>query len=262
MVDSKFPDAIISVVLPTYNESESIGMLLESFSKTKLREKAKLIIVDDSPSLSTAVAASEGLLKNGLSGEVMHRTYGGGLVSAISYGLENSESSYVGWMDADGSMPPRVMEKMLEKCLEEGWDIVVASRFAPGGKRKPLRYSWRNSKGAAVSSRDSSLGILLSWLINFFARRLLGSEIRDYTSGFIVARRSAILRHRLRGSYGEYCISLLHEAKLGGARITEFPYDNLPRLQGESKTADSLWGYLVRGIPYVLEVIDLRLKRR
>jgi len=83
--------------------------------------------------------------------------------------------------------------------------------------------------------------------------------VRDYTSGFIAARRPVFDLISLRGDYGEYCIDLLYRAQRLGLRIVEIPYDCVPRQTGESKTATSAWGYVRRGTRYVTTVLRLRL---
>jgi dolichol-phosphate mannosyltransferase len=86
----------------------------------------------------------------------------------------------------------------------------------------------------------------------------LGFTIRDYTSGFIAAKREVFDQITLKGDYGEYCIDLLHRARKKGFKIQEIPYCLVPRKSGESKTATRVWDYFRRGIKYVILVLRLR----
>jgi len=86
-------------------------------------------------------------------------------------------------------------------------------------------------------------------------------SIKDYTSGFILARKEVFDLIDLRGDYGEYCIDLLYRTKRAGYTIRELPYICVPREAGESKTATNIKGYLVRGVNYVKTLVRLRLGR-
>jgi dolichol-phosphate mannosyltransferase len=98
----------------------------------------------------------------------------------------------------------------------------------------------------------------LSWIINRFARLMLGDGVTDYTSGFIAGRAEIFRTLRLRGDYGEYCIDLLGRAAQQGFRLVEAPYVCVPRTQGESKTGANLWDYLVKGRKYVATIWQVR----
>ncbi len=97
--------------------------------------------------------------------------------------------------------------------------------------------------------------------INTFASILLGWGVRDYTSGFVAARRSVFEKIHLRGDYGEYCIDLLGRAQRLGFRVEEVPYVCGSRLHGESKTGANVRDYLRRGWKYVVTVVKLAMTR-
>jgi dolichol-phosphate mannosyltransferase len=97
--------------------------------------------------------------------------------------------------------------------------------------------------------------------MNRFATLLLGSQVSDYTSGFIAARAKVFGRIRLRGDYGEYCIDFLARAIRYGYRLREVPYVCVPRTAGESKTGANLLDYLQKGRKYVRTVVDLAAGR-
>jgi dolichol-phosphate mannosyltransferase len=120
--------------------------------------------------------------------------------------------------------------------------LAIGSRYVKGGR----------------DVGHSFAGRAFSWTINFCTALLLGFAIRDYTSGFIAAKREVFDQITLRGDYGEYCIDLLHRARKKGFKIREIPYYFVPRKSGESKTATRMWGYFRRGIKYVILVLRLR----
>jgi dolichol-phosphate mannosyltransferase len=163
-----------------------------------------------------------------------------GLTSALMDGIRSSRGEVVAWMDCDLSMPPEVLPSLLEATGEV--DLAVGSRYVHGG----------------ADVGHSAVGRLFSRTINLFASLFLGWGVRDYTSGFLAVRREVFDHIALRGDYGEYCIDLLARAQRLGYTIREVPYRCVPRLRGESKTAENVFGYITRGWKYVVTVLRLR----
>ncbi|MBI3733006.1 MAG: polyprenol monophosphomannose synthase, partial [Chloroflexi bacterium] len=98
-------------------------------------------------------------------------------------------------------------------------------------------------------------------VINLAAKILLGGPVRDYTTGFVAARRSVLEQIALRGDYGEYCIDFLVRAVRRGFRVVEVGYICAPRASGESKTAPSFTGFIRRGRKYVTTILRLAVSR-
>jgi dolichol-phosphate mannosyltransferase len=141
-------------------------------------------------------------------------------------------------------MPPEVIPRLLER-LENGADIAIGSRYVTGG----------SDPGHSLLARAFSV------TINTAASTLLGRGVRDYTSGFVAARRGVFDRIRLRGDYGEYCIDLLARAQMLGMRVDEVPYVCGARFAGESKTGENAADYVRRGRKYVATVLALAEQR-
>ena len=97
----------------------------------------------------------------------------------------------------------------------------------------------------------------MSKIINGWAQLLLGTDISDYTSGFVAANTEVLRRLRLQGDYGEYCIDFICRSKLNGYKIVEIPYVCVPRTKGQSKTGLNLYDYLIRGRKYINTVWKL-----
>lgn len=152
------------------------------------------------------------------------------------------------WMDCDFSMPAAVIPSLLHG-LDEGYDIVVGSRFVSGG----------SFKQDTAGTQDSAAAVALSRLMNYGVQFLLDHRFKDYTSGFIAVKRAIVLDLGLRGDYGEYFIDLMFRALRAGYFILEIPYACLPRLHGTSKTGTNLRQYLRRGRGYVVTALGLRV---
>jgi dolichol-phosphate mannosyltransferase len=244
---------LVCTVLPTYNERDNIGPLIEGVLASAVTPQIVLVVDDNSPDGTAQVVEeiaarfnTEKLIRVAL----IRRTGEKGLTSAIQRGIDEAIHTYhagiVTWMDCDLSMPPGDVPRLVGAILEGGADLAVGSRWITGG----------------ADVAHGAMARTLSWLINRFAMLLLGNQVHDYTSGFIAGRAAVFEQIRLRGDYGEYCIDLLGRAGQGGFCIVEVPYTCVPRTAGESKTGVNLWDYLVKGRKYVATIWRVRHQAR
>ncbi|CAN5857137.1 polyprenol monophosphomannose synthase [soil metagenome] len=243
---------LVCTVLPTYNECNNIGPLIEGVLASAISPHMVLVVDDNSPDGTWQVVEEIAARHNAADHQadivpvaLIRRTNEKGLTSAIQRGIDEAIYTYhaeiVTWMDCDLSMPPQDIPKLVRAITEQGVDLAVGSRWIPGGA-------------------DVAHGLMartLSWIINHFAMLLLGRGVHDYTSGFIAGRAKVFQQIRLQGDYGEYCIDLLGGATKKGYRIQEVPYICVPRTTGDSKTGASLWDYLVKGRKYVTTIWQL-----
>ena len=163
--------------------------------------------------------------------------------SAIKRGIKEAKGEIVSWLDCGLDMPPEKIPQMV-RLLEKN-DIVIGSTFVKGGK---------DARGVVYAS-------FFSRLINLFCQLVLGKEITDYTSGFIVTKKKAIEGSRFEGAHGSYFIGLLYRAKKKGYKIIEVPYTLLPRQYGQSKIT-GFWPYFKTGIVYLWTLFKLRFFAR
>ncbi|MCX7669367.1 MAG: polyprenol monophosphomannose synthase [Anaerolineae bacterium] len=240
----------LTVILPTYNERDNIPLLIAGILR-HVRPPVKVLVVDDDSPDGTwqvvaEIAAADPRVR------LLRRTTERGLTSAIWAGIQAADTAAVSWMDCDLAMPPETIPELLAR-LEAGADLAVGSRYVRGGK----------DVGHSFMARAFSV------TINLFAMLLLGRRVRDYTSGFIAARRALFAvgdgtergRLTLRGDYGEYCIDLLARAQRLGLRIEEVPYVCGARFSGQSKTGATIADYLRRGWKYVVTILRLAGQR-
>ncbi len=217
------------IVIPTYNEAENVRWLVPAIldSLEGAGWRAVVLVVDDSSPDGTAdVVRGIATLRPGI--DLLQRPGKLGIGSAYIDGFRRALEEY-GWaeyvceMDADGSHPPETLLEMLEHAEHSGADVVIGSRYVPGG-------GWVEGPIHRV---------LVSRGANLLARISTGVEVRDATSGFRVIRTSALRRviDRLNALWSGYIFQvqllyLLHEA---GCRIEEHPLRFLPRRAGKSK---------------------------
>lgn len=230
----------VSVILPSYNERENIRPLIEGILTHVNYPIEVLVVDDDSPDGTWQVVQQMATQEPRI--RLLRRTGERGLTSALNFGIRQAQGDVLAWMDCDLSMPPEVLPTLLSAIGQV--HLAVGSRYRPGG----------------ADIGHSFMARILSRTINLAAALLLGREIRDYTSGFLVIRRPVLERIPLQGDYGEYCIDLLARARRLGFSIQEVPYQCAPRLHGESKTGTSLAGYIRRGWKYVWTICRLRVR--
>ncbi len=216
-----------TVIMPTYNERANIGKMIEAIHevRTTIEEwDLNLLIVDDNSPDKT-----QDLVKKYMKEHDWVQLITGqkqGLGAAYIRGMNHIlslDSDAIFEMDADFSHDPRDIPRML-KTLDDGADFVIGSRYIPGGKIPEEWRLWRK---------------LNSWGGNLVARNIAGMyRIRDCTAGFRAIRvsllRKAALDDIATQGYG-FQVSLLHEAYINNAKITEIPVHFIDRQFGESK---------------------------
>jgi dolichol-phosphate mannosyltransferase len=232
------PDPRVSIVLATFNERENIVDTIQSIFE-HLGDSTEIIVVDDdSPDETWRLA--ENLRHPRV--KVIRRVGTRGLASAFNRGILESRGSVVGWMDADMCMPPAMLPGMIEQLGK--YDVVVGSRYAPGGKDDRVL-----------------LRVAASRLINGIATLVLGYGIRDYDSGFVVVRRSVFDKVSLIPTgYGAYFMEFLYTCRRKGLTILEVPYTFRDRQKGISKSAPSLLRFVRTGLQYVTRIFVARVR--
>ena len=185
-------DKKTSIILSTYNEAPVIEKTIgEIFKHVK---NAEIILVDDNSPDGTF----EKVKKINNTNLKIFSKKTRGLASAFLTGMINSEGDIVGWIDSNMDSLAIHLPDMISKL--DNNDIVLLSRYVEGGE-----------------DQRSKLRVLSSKAVNFFCRMILGSEIKDYTSGIFVMKRS-VLTDVVPISYGhgEFFIEFLYRANKKG----------------------------------------------
>jgi dolichol-phosphate mannosyltransferase len=216
----------IAVVIPTYNEAENIGTVLESVfaSISDSNMDGWVIVVDDNSPDGTADVAESLKEKYGKI-IVIRRPQKLGLGSAYKDGftlaLEKLKVEYIAEMDADGSHPPEKLPLMLDFLLEKNADCVIASRYVEGGG-----WGWESLSRTIVSKGA-----------NLLARLTTGIKLKDVTSGYRVYRADVLRRVKLEDLDHGYVfqVQIIYELVKNGFKIVECPFVFMPRLRGKSK---------------------------
>lgn len=229
----------VSVVVPTYNERENITPLIESTLR-HVPDAEVIVVDDDSPD-----GTSEEVTLRWAHDErvrLIRRLGERGLTSALADGMAAARGGKIAWLDADFNMDPSFLP-VLFGTLDQV-DVAVASRYVPGGE----------------DGRESRLRVWGSTAANVAARALLGSVVRDYTSGLMAVRREVFQRVPFRRHYhhGDYCIDLLYRVHRAGLSIREVPFRCADRRAGETKTAPTVREFIALGAIYLKTILTLR----
>lgn len=219
--------AALSIVVPTYNERQRLPDLVEAIFAAYAAEQldAELIIVDDNSPDGTGQLADELARQHRI--QVLHRAGKLGLGTAVVEGFALSTAPIVGVIDADLSHPPHLLPRMTAVMQRTAADVVVASRYIPGG-----------------GVRNWPLGRrLMSQVACQLARGL--TPVRDAASGFFLMRHEIATGVRISAGGFKICLELLVRGR--PSRVVEVPYVFEDRAAGESKmNRREALGYLVQ----------------
>lgn len=209
------------LVIPTYNEKANIRILVERIRRV-LPDLPIMFIDDNSPDGTAEEIRDLKALDPRI--ELLVRERKAGLGSAYREGflklLDNPELEYLIALDADLSHPPESLPEIIRLLRE--YQVVVGSRYAPGGKIKNWNWSRR----------------LISRLGNWYARIFTRVPVRDLTSGFVGYRAQALRSLPLSSFDSDgYAFQIEMKSRLhrGGASIVELPIIFTERREGASK---------------------------
>ncbi len=209
---------MLTIVVPTYNERENLDELLSRIDNALSGvAEYEVVIVDDNSPDGTAERARE--LSSKYNVKVIVRLTKKGLSSAVLEGFRISEGDIVAVMDADLQHPPELLREMINK-IEDGCDIVIASRYVKGG----------SVEGWSLLRKMVSKGAIL------IARILLPKvrRIKDPVSGYFMLKRHVLEQAEDMNPKG---FKILMEILVKGrySKVCEIPYTFGLRRRGTSK---------------------------
>ncbi len=211
----------VTVVIPTYNERENVGLLLPRLARV-LSEHGydyEILVVDDDSPDGTCEAVREVASRLGDSRiRCVSRRGERDLSTAVIEGMRRARHDIVVVMDADLQHPPETVPRLVEKILE-GYDVAVASRYAPGGGVR----DW------------SRIRLYMSRIGTVIARLLVPStrKTSDPLSGFFAVRKSRIDLDSLQARGFKILVEILGRSNC--VRVVDVPYIFEKRIHGSSK---------------------------
>jgi len=212
----------VAIVLPTYCEAGNIRKLIEDVESLNI--DPLILVIDDSSPDGTAeiVEKTQKKYSNII---LIVRPYKRGLGTAITDAFKfllslKHRPKYIVTMDADFSHNPKDIPRLI-LLTKRGYDLVVGSRYCPGGRTE----KW------------SPIRILISKIANMFASTILNMQVNDCTSGFrcYSTRLLSEVVRRLHSQTYEIQIETIRQAVKSGFYITEIPITFVNRKLGRSK---------------------------
>ena len=217
------------IIIPTYNEKENLGPLLEAVYE--IRPDIHVLVVDDNSPDGTGQLVAEWVETPQYEGRLFLLRRAGKLglgtayIAGFRWALARSYRRILE-MDADFSHNPRYLPELLAAAEEA--DLVLGSRYVPGGGVKNWGF-WRR-----FLSRGGSL----------YARVLLGLPYQDLTGGFKCFRREVLETLDLgaiRSNGYSFQIELTYRAHCKGFKIKEVPIIFEDREVGKSKMSKNIF---------------------
>ncbi len=213
----------ITMVIPTYNESENLPKLVEDVLALPLDDIHILIVDDNSPDGTGELAEKLRVQYNDRI-HCLHRAGKLGLGSAYREGFKKAieeGADYIGQMDADFSHPIDKIPLMVREL--EHADLVIGSRYVKGG------------------SLDENWPFYRKWLSGFgnaYARVILGLPNRDVTGGFKLWKKEtlqAMPMDTIKSNGYVFQVEMNYVASKMGFKIVEIPIYFQERTMGKSK---------------------------
>lgn len=214
-----------TVVIPTYNERENIGMLIE---RVLALPRFRVLVVDDGSPDGTGTFVQE-LARSEQRVGLLSRAGKQGLGTAYIAGFKRAlaeNAQFIYEMDADFSHDPVYLPKLLE-AAETRFDVALGSRYVPGGGTT----DWGATR--KFISRGG----------NVYAGLILGLPVRDATGGFRCYRRRVLETINLDGIRSNgyaFQVEMLYRALQKGFRIGEIPIIFPDRRVGKSKMSRTI----------------------
>ena len=215
----------LSVIIPTYNESENIFKLLDEICKNTNESNYEILVVDDNSPDGTGKLVEEFIEKNvpqisynkKIVVRLITRKKKEGIIRALLDGIDESKGENILVMDADFSHLPDYIPDFLSTLKEnDNYDIVIGSRYVNGGSI----VGWPITRH------------LLSKGANYFAKTWLNVKTNDITTGFFLVRKKILSDVHFTTNGHQFLLELLVKADYKIAKEIPIKFQN--RIRGKS----------------------------
>lgn len=241
-------------IIPTFNEKENIGKMinvLEELGRKNQKWQSEILIVDDHSPDGTADVVRKYQKKYSNVHLLLKKKEGLGraLILGYEYAMKKLHADAVIPNDADFQWDPYDIPQLIDK-LNEGFDVVVASRHVKGGK--VVGWNWFRKLNHEVSN-----SFLAWWVAGVH-------EVADHAGNFKVIRVAAILDKvgltKMKNSGFSFQLHVLYELSKTGAKFAEVPVTFRERKFGKSKIGFNRY-YLRDIVEYIKSSLSIRMER-
>lgn len=225
---------MISIVIPVYNESGSIGIVLEKVIKQKniLRQVSdvEIIVVNDCSEDNTAAVVSR------YDGEVrlINLTSRLGCGDALKEGFKAASGGLITILDGDCTYPPEAIIDLYNAKINSGADLVVGSRFLNKNQRVMSAVRYLGNK-------------FFVFLINFLSR----SRITDAASGMRLFSKDILDKIEPLPAGLDFSVAMTVRALFKKIRIAEMP------ISYNQRVGDSKLNIVRDGMKFLLTILSI-----
>lgn len=217
----------LTIIIPTFNEVDNIGILIDRLNKMwDDKTSVEIVVVDDdSPDKTWEYVQKRAEIQENLF--CIRRIHERGLSSAVIRGFESARGKYLAVLDADLQHDESILVNMLAAITEK--ELVIGSRKVDDGGIRNWNIFRR----------------FVSFVATKLAHLLLKTQIKDPMSGFFMVRREAYDRiaHKLNPSGFKIMLEIAYHLKSDS--FVELGYQFRPRERGKSKlSGDVIFDYL------------------
>jgi glycosyltransferase involved in cell wall biosynthesis len=236
------PEAEITLIIPVYDEAETIVPLVEEIERTVRPAWRALVIYDRDD--DTTLRKVEDVTARRPNIRFVRNRLGPGVVNAFRTGFLEAKTRFVVPIMADLSDMPETVNAM-HALIHEGYDLVVASRYAPGGAK----------------IGGPRLKNVLSRAANAILHAVTPLPVHDITNAFILYRREVIDSIAIESTGGfEITMEIIAKAFAQGYRIGEVPTTNRDRPAGRSKF--KLMHWILKYLYWALFILRCSVRQR
>ena len=236
---------MLSIIIPTYNEKESILKTIEKIIKTiPKNQKYEIIVSDDNSSDKTwEIVEKYSIKTKNKNIKTLRRMSNRGLTPAVIDGYKLAKGDYFLVIDADGQHDEKIIPNMLTEIKKN--DIVIGSRYIKGGGIK----DWSKTR------------LFVSKFASLLAKPILKHKIKDPMSGYFMIKKEVFekIKDKLNSKGYKVLLEIVFNSK--NIKIKETPYTFQKREEGESKLSSKvIFEYLQLLIKYGIKKYNLFLK--
>jgi glycosyltransferase involved in cell wall biosynthesis len=208
----------VSIIIPVFNEQETIETILNRVKNVKIGMKKQVIVVDDCSTDKTKEIISR---IKGITFASHHKNLGKG--AAIRTGLSHAAGDHVLIQDADLEYDPEDYNKLLRPLTDKKADAVLGTRYT---KTKTRSNAWK---------RGVRLFMFGNLFLNFITTILYLRKITDFGAGHKAFRAEVIKNLDLQANGFDFDAEATVKLFKQGYRVVEVPITYIPRTFSEGK---------------------------
>jgi glycosyltransferase involved in cell wall biosynthesis len=206
----------LSLVVPVFNEEESVGPLIERICSAMVgfTKPWELILIDDGSTDATLANARRSLGREGLTLRIVELQRNFGQTAAMQAGIDAASGRLIATMDGDLQNDPKDIPSMVEELERRHLDLLVG---------------WRKNRQDGLFLRK-----IPSWCANYLIGRITGVKLHDYGCSLKIYRASIIKQVKLMGEMHRF-IPAWVAGVVPSSRIGEVVVTHHAREHGTSK---------------------------